>query len=264
MRRPKRPGRRRHVAPQWWLAALALFVAGAGCSGDDDDAARSRPTQSTATTDPTGRGVGDRVVIRGNATLDGAPFDAEFLGAVVRRDGLVTPCQQTLPAVEDGRYEITVLADTEGLGCGTDGAEVLLWTFTRDTKLFSTTAAPWPTAGRSVNFDASFSSTTPNGDAPALTEFSGEVFDRDGRRLPPGTRVEAYIDTTRCGVASVRDAGEFSGFVIAVVGPDAIRGCTRDGTISFRAARQPANETAVNRLTAGASGSGGSFDLTLP
>jgi hypothetical protein len=31
------------------------------------------------------------VVVRGRATLDAASFDAEFLGAVVERHGLVTP-----------------------------------------------------------------------------------------------------------------------------------------------------------------------------
>ena len=42
------------------------------------------------------RGAGRRVVLHGRLTLDGAPFDARFLGAVVlRRDGLITPCQLT-------------------------------------------------------------------------------------------------------------------------------------------------------------------------
>ena len=39
-------------------------------------------------------GARRRVVLHGKLTLDGAPFDARFLGAVVlREDGLITPCQ---------------------------------------------------------------------------------------------------------------------------------------------------------------------------
>jgi len=72
-------------------------------------------------------GARDRVVVSGSLTLDGAPFDAEFLGAIVRRDGLVTPCQYTLPTVDNGQYEITVHADTEQSGCGAHGAEIVLW-----------------------------------------------------------------------------------------------------------------------------------------
>ena len=37
-----------------------------------------------------------RAVVRARLTLDGRPFDARFLGAVVLRDGLVTPCQLAL------------------------------------------------------------------------------------------------------------------------------------------------------------------------
>src|SRR5262249_40616078 len=154
------------------------------------------------------RSKGDRISVRGNATLDGAPFDAEFLGAVVRRDGLITACQAEIPAGTRGRYEITGLAQTAGRGCGRRGATVSIWTYVGSTKLYSTSGASWPKRGNAAHFDARFSTATPNGDVPPVTELSGEVFDRNGRRLPPGTRVEAYIGTTRCGVASVRQAGE--------------------------------------------------------
>ena len=74
-------------------------------------------------------GAVQRVVLNGNLTVDGKPFDSNFLGAIVQRDGLTTPCQYTLPKVQDGRYDITVLADAELSGCGGNGARVVLWTF---------------------------------------------------------------------------------------------------------------------------------------
>jgi hypothetical protein len=176
----------------------------------------------------------------------------------------VTPCQGTIPGVSKGRYTIAVLDERAGDGCGAPGADVLLWTYSGSTKLYSTGAAPWPDRENSVDFDARFSTSAPNGAAPATTEFSGEVFDREGRRLGEGTRVEAYVGTTRCGVASVRPAGDFLGYILNVVGPDTVAGCDRGGTITFRAGGRPANETAINELDGGAPGAGGTFDLTLP
>jgi hypothetical protein len=165
--------------------------------------------------------------------------------------------------VTRGRYEINVFAQRAGSGCGVPGAQVLLWTYVRESKLYSTSVLTWPQRANVANFDAQFSTAIPNGDAPAVTELSGEVFDRDGRRLPPGTRVEAYIGTTRCGIASVRHAGEhFTGYILSVVGPDSIRGCSQGAQITFRISDRPAAETSVNRLTPPAPGSGGSFRLT--
>ena len=71
-------------------------------------------------------GARDRAVLHGSLSLDGAPFDAKFLGAIVRRDGLIANCQYTLSFVADGRYEVTVLADAEASGCGVQGAEIVL------------------------------------------------------------------------------------------------------------------------------------------
>jgi pimeloyl-ACP methyl ester carboxylesterase len=206
-------------------------------------------------------GAAGRVLVRGGLTLDGAPFDARFLGAVVRRDGLITPCQYTLPSVDDGRYEITVLADEESSGCGAPGAQIFLWTFARNQKLYSRESVAWPGNGGTTNFDASFSASAPVGGAPPTSEFAGEVYNRDGERLPPGTRVEAYVDDVRCGVASVRRTGSFSGYILAVVGPDSVTGCDRGAALTFRIDGQPAAETAVNDLRRG--GGGGLTDLAL-
>jgi hypothetical protein len=229
-------------------------IGAAGCSGGDDSPSRAPDDVRNSTS---------RLAIRGSATLDGAPFDAQFLGAVVRQGRLVTPCQADIPPVSGGRYEITVLPWTEGRGCGVRGAQVLLWTFVQGRKLYTTSAVTWPRRGKVANFDAKFSTAAPNGDAPALSEFSGEVFDRDRRRLPPGTNIEAYIGSTRCGVASVRRAGtDFTGYVLTVVGQDSIPGCTRGAPITFRIDGRPARETYVNQLNGGARGSGAAFPLT--
>jgi hypothetical protein len=203
-------------------------------------------------------GARDRVVVRGRLTLDGAPFDARWLGAIVRRAGLVSACQYTLPPVVAGRYETTVLADAESSGCGGPGAEILLWTFARNRILYSRDALRWPATHRAT-FDAGFSTSAPDGRAPPISGFSGEVFRRDGRQMPPGTRVEAYVGATRCAVASVRRVGSFAGFILDVVGPDSVPGCARGATLTFRVNGRPALDTAVN-----APGQGGSLDLTLP
>jgi pimeloyl-ACP methyl ester carboxylesterase len=204
-------------------------------------------------------GAHDRVVLRGNLTVDGKPFDARFLGAVVRRQGLITPCQYTLPPVVQGRYQIVVLADTESRGCGVPGSEILLWTF-RDRILYSRSGVDWPGNGGSTSFNGSFSTSAPNGDVPPMAQFNGELLGRDGGKLPPGTRVDAYVGDTRCGVASTRHGGSFSGYILNVVGPESIAGCTRGATLTFRIDGKPAIDAGVVNTPPGRQGS---LDLTL-
>jgi hypothetical protein len=235
------------------IAAIAA-VAACGCSGDDGGSAQPAGSSSPSTSAPV-----ESVVVRGSAALDGAPFDAEFLGAAVRDHGLITPCQATLPQVEQGRYEIEVLSIAAASGCGAPDSEVLFWTFTNDTQYFSTEAFPWPADGQPTNFDIGFVTATPEGAAPRMTEFAGEVFEQDGRQLPDGTRVEARIGNALCGVASVRTSGDFTGFSLAVVGPESIAGCDAGATVTFRADGRPATTTAVNDFRADPS-----LDLMLP
>jgi hypothetical protein len=204
------------------------------------------------------QGARDRVRLRGRLTLDGAPFDARWVGAVVRRAGLITPCQYTLPPVRNGRYEITVLADAEASGCGAPGAEIVLWTFANNQKLYTGAAAAWPGNRRTTNLDRSFSTSAPQGAAPLTSDFAGGVYGRDGRTFPPGTRVEAYVGDTRCGVASVRRTGNFSGYILAVVGPDSVEGCRGGARLTFRIDGRRAVDTAVHEP-----GRGMSLDLTL-
>jgi hypothetical protein len=198
------------------------------------------------------------VVLHGKLKLDGEAFDARWLGAVVLRKGLVTPCQLTLPQVRRGRYRITVMADAEGSGCGVPGARIALWTFAHDRILFSRDLGRWPHRRRG-RLDAGFATARPNGSIGPRTEFAGGVFRPDGHELPGGTRVHAYVGNTLCGVTSVRRTGSFSGFSLDVVGPGSIRGCARGATITFRVNGRRALETAVNEP-----GRASSLDLTLP
>jgi hypothetical protein len=243
------------------LAVIAAAVLLAAC---DDRAAAPRPTR-TAVERPSSAGeraAATRVTFSGNLTLDGAPFDAQFLGAIVRQDGLIAACQYDLPPVTAGRYEIAVLAEAESAGCGAPGAEALLWTFVDDRFLFAQSWTPWPGDGATATVDASFSATAPDGARPPVTEFSGGIYTRDGDHLPPGTRVEAYIGDTLCGVASTRGFGSFDGYIMDVVGSGSRVGCDPGATIILRVNGTRAVQTATNTLQP--TGHGGSFDLTLP
>jgi hypothetical protein len=204
-------------------------------------------------------GAEDRVVVRGRATLDGVPFDAQYLGAVVKRRGLVTPCQYALPRVRDGRFAITVRARSEALGCGAAGSEIFLWTFVQDQIVYSDQSVRWPGNGKTARFDPGFSISAPTGGVGPIVGFAGEIFDARHRRLPPGAHVEARIGETLCAVATTRRIDNFTGFSIDVVGPDSIPGCAIGGTITFRVDGRDAHETAVNQA-----GQGASWNLSLP
>ena len=161
------------------------------------------------------------------------------------RAGLDTPCQNTLAPISNGHYSITVLADTEASGCGRAGARIVLWTFLHEKFLYSTNALPWPTRGHTATFTPRFSSSERAGAAPATAEFTGTVRRRDGTELPPGTRIDAFVRGTRCGTASMRSTADFTGYILAVVGPDSIPGCTRGAPLSFRVDGRPAAHARV-------------------
>jgi hypothetical protein len=204
-------------------------------------------------------GAEDRVVVRGRASLDGAPFDAPYLGAAVKRHGLVTPCQHTLPRVRNGRFAVFVLARTEGSGCGAAGSDIFLWTFVQDQIVYSSQSVRWPRNGKTARFNPAFSIGAPTGGVGPIVGFAGEIFDAANRRLPPGARVEAHIGQTLCAVATTRRIDNFTGFSIDVVGPDSIPGCAIGATITFRVDGRAAQETVVNQA-----GQGATLNLSLP
>src|SRR2546421_6565209 len=149
------------------VAGVAVTAAIGGTFGRDADAART--------------GAEDRVVVRGRANLDGAPFDAPYLGAAVKRHGLVTPCQHTLPRVRAGRFAITVLAHTEANGCGAARSAIFLWTFVQDQIVYSNQPVRWPGNGKTARFDPGFSISAPTGGVGSIVGFAGEIFDARNR-----------------------------------------------------------------------------------
>jgi pimeloyl-ACP methyl ester carboxylesterase len=204
-------------------------------------------------------GAADRVVVRGTATLDGAPLRADFLGATVLDRGLMAACQHALSPVTDGEFELTVMADTEAAGCGAPGAQIVLWTFAGGTQFYAVDSLPWPGNGASRAVDLAFSTATPEGLVPSASSFAGEVVGPDGRYVRPGTRIEAYAGSTLCGVASTRRTGSFSGYTLFVVGVDAVDGCARGAKLTFRVDGQRATQTAVHEPGRSQS----PFDLTV-
>lgn len=221
------------------LVIAALAVVATGCSSSSK---RSSPAPSTTTSAAPTNGP---VVVRGNATLDGAPFDSQFVGAVVLNDGLATPCQSTLLPVTDGNYKVTVYPDEQSRGCGAPGAEIVPWVYAHDKYIYSTNSLRWPDTDRTATFAPRYSSSTPAGAAPTLAQFSGAVYKPDGVPVSAGTRVEAFVGTTRCGVASVRNTVDFNGYVLAVVGPESIPGCRRGAPLTFRVDGQVARHDRV-------------------
>jgi hypothetical protein len=197
-------------------------------------------------------------MLRGLATLDGAPLAARFLGATVVRDGLQASCQAVIPAVTDGRYQLPVMTDEEVRGCGGPGGEIMLWAFS-DRYYFSTTSLPWPGAGKAAAFDAAFSSEQPDGVRAAVTELKGKVLQVDGSLATGGAVIEAYIGDTRCGIGSVRYSG-FEGYNLSIAGPSKA-GCEEGATVTFTVDGTPVPQTVINDLGQGAAAH--EVDLTI-
>jgi len=217
----------------------ARGAAASGFSGNAD----SRPILARADDVVVVAGAGD-VVFSGRATLDGVPVTTRWIGAVVVRDGLVTPCQVTLPSITAGHYEIPVYGRTAAAGCGQPGSHVVFWIYASDQFVYSTAPVPWPDAP-SADADLAFSSAQPAGSVPANFVFEGEIYNQQHERLPAGALVEAYIGNTLCGVATSRsiEDGAFVGYIIAVVGPGSKPGCDPSETITFRVDGRPTLDT---------------------
>src|SRR5262249_54388857 len=66
-----------------------------------------------------------------------------------------------------------------------------------------------------------------------------------------GTKIDAYIGNTRCGTASVRSTPDFTGYILDVVGPDSIPGCTRNASITLRINDRPTVQPAITNTPPG-------------
>jgi hypothetical protein len=168
------------------------------------------------------------------------------MGAAVLHDGLVTACQQSIGMVDGGRFRLPVYDARASAGCGRPGDRVVLWTFANDTIIHATRPVAWPRGSRSRPLAVDFDAAQPRGALPEVAGFFGEVDTPTGVPTAIGARVEARIEGRRCGVATVRDSGSFVGFIISVVGPDSIPGCTTGAPISFTVGGRPVPETARN------------------
>ncbi len=240
-----------------------VVLAAAACGGAGPDGpsktVTSIPVATSLTSVP---GADERVTLRGTLTLDGAPLEADFLGVRVTHGGLAPPCQHTIPAVTQGRYEIKVVADAEVRGCGAPEAELLLWAYTKGAFIFSNQTTPWPGSGATATFDASFSFDAREGASKPITEFKGHLLDRDGSRLPGGAVIEAFVGDVLCGVTSLRYGDDFEGYyTLAVAGPQSVSGCAEGAGLTFRIDGKPAAETALNDLGRGSEGR--ELDLTV-
>jgi hypothetical protein len=243
---------------------VAVSLLASGCSDADDDETAPVPTASAPSSGPTTvPGANARATLHGFLTVDGAPLDADFLGVRVIRDGLAAACQGSIPVVAAGTYDVEVVTDDEVRGCGTEGADLLLWTYVGDQFLYAMETVPWPGDGKAANFNATFSTSAPLGAGKPVTQIKGLLFDGEGNSLPDGSVVEAYVGDELCGVTSLPYGGVTEGYyTLAVAGPDAVPDCTQGATINFRVNDRPAEETAVNDLSTSARGQ--EINLTVP
>lgn len=157
----------------------------------------------------------EAIGVAGDATLDGEPFDAEFAGAVVIDDGLVTPCQAGLAEVVDGAVEISVLTAEAAAGCARAGSTISIWIYRGDEQLFSE-----PIEVRSLQdvrgAALTFRSDRPRASVPSTSDLHGEVYDASGERVSTG-RIEAHVGDELCGIASIRGNGSFNGYILSIL-----------------------------------------------
>ena len=172
----------------------------------------------------------------GRLTLDGAPFDARFLGAVVAaRDGLVTPCQLELrrSAAAATRSRSWPARRRAAAACRARDRAV-----DRRAAAGSSSAARrwrWPRAGGRLSVRGSFSSARPERHRARSGRSSTARCSRpDGR---PAARRDARRGlhrhhALRRGVGAAHRK-LLRASASSVVGPDAVAGCARGATITL-------------------------------
>jgi hypothetical protein len=224
-------------------------------------------------------GADQRVTLRGTLTLDDQPLVGGVVNGWVVTDGLPRPCSYGFAsplASENGHYELTFAADAETLGCGKAGARVVftLYSYVHGKHLISRDELDWPAQPGVVTFDASFSTENPNaarfeGSQAQIfgTGVFGVVLDANGGKMPPGTRIEAYIGDTLCAryalpvvaMGPVAPSEEAGAYGLNVAGPAMVPGCAEGETITIRVDGQPVPQTAKHSLDP----AGYELDLTV-
>jgi pimeloyl-ACP methyl ester carboxylesterase len=196
-------------------------------------------------------GADERVTVRANITLDGAPLVYAFIWAEVTDAGLRRLCAFPPAPRPDGVFEQVLASESEKAGCGAPGRRIRIAASVGDRVYFSDESVAWP-AGDSVELDVNFTSEDAERPADNVTPVFGGVYDGGGERLPPGTTIEAYIGDTLCGItgipASVMLFENPDVYDLLVAGPDAIPGCARDGVVTFKVDGVDVDHTARNVL----------------
>ena len=205
-------------------------------------------------------GAGERATLRGAITVDGIPANGRFFWIEVEKGGLRSLCSFAADVVRGGEYERTVASATEAAGCGGEGSMLYGVIWENNDRRFSAPIA-WPEGGGNVAVDLTFTTSNEPTAAGHRTPVYGTALDAEGNHLTPGTRIEAYIGETLCGVGSLTPVVmDFSGpdsYDVLVAGPEAVAGCARDGAIRWRVNGADVGQTATNN------GDGQNVDLIL-
>jgi len=208
-------------------------------------------------------GADERVTLRGRATLDGEPLAYAFVWAEVVEGGIRRLCSFDGAPPSDGRYERTLVSETEMAGCGALGMRIRLGASVQGKTYRSANSIAWPVAGGGVRLDVDFSSADVARPADDATAVYGSVFDAAGLRMPRGTRIEALNGATLCGVIGIPAAVMLfqspDSYDLLVAGPEAVAGCERGGTITFKVNGKEVAQTAINDVE----GDGVPLDLTV-
>jgi pimeloyl-ACP methyl ester carboxylesterase len=195
-------------------------------------------------------GAAERVTVRGTVTIDGGLAGPDtFFWMDVSKDGLRQACSFSGDPIVAGHYQLTVAGEGELHGCGAPGTKLRLVVFVGDKQLVSQ-PLDWPT-GRETTLDAALETAAAT-DATAFTAVYGGVLGADGKRMPPGTRVEAYAGETLCAAASIPPVvmpfSDPDSYLLLVPGPAAITACTTGASLAFRVDGKAVAQTSTNDL----------------
>jgi pimeloyl-ACP methyl ester carboxylesterase len=180
----------------------------------------------------------------GAARLDGQAFNADFVGAHVYTNGLISACQVS-GRLDNGVIELEVATAATATGCGAPGTQMLPWIYIGAQRFFATAPIAWPSGRAGADVSIDFSTSEPMGASASFREFFGEVYTTAGEHVDQGT-IEARIDGVVCGVTSIRTFGSFNGYVLVLVGPDSNPACADGRPITFTVDDVPAKESIPN------------------
>ena len=185
-------------------------------------------------------------------------FRIEVTKGGLRQAGCAFPNESPV----GGRYEVTVVGEGEVYGCGAPDTKLRMAAWVGD-KFLVSQAVDWP-AGPNATLDAAFDTATAT-DTTAFSVVTGSILGADGKRLPPATRVEAYVGDTLCAEASIPAAvlgaatDDPDTYELLLPGPSEVPGCLTDAPIAFRVGGKLVPQTVLNHA-----GVDYTLDLVVP